>query len=184
MVEDEPQEPSDQELVAKLETDWHNLTRQQRVAGFDELQHGLAGRPRQADQLWRSRTVLFGQGGRGANEVDLRQPFNAAGQLVCLLADFLAQRAQNTFDLALFVQAQCAPAIAHLDRGQGFDEQGRPARRLVVDDTWHLAARFGADGDDVAPRALGDHRVLNNVAKWRRGHDLAQTRDQPIVGAA
>ncbi len=104
------------------------------MARFDELEHGLAGWPRQPDQLGRCRVLLFGQRGRGANEVDLGQTFDAAGQLVGLLADFLAQRAQDAFDLALFVQAQRAPAITHLDGGQRLHEQGRPTRRLIGDD--------------------------------------------------
>ena len=79
---------------------------------------------------------------------------------------------------------QRAPAIGHLDHGQRLDEQRGAAGRLVVHDAGHLAARLGADRNDVAAGALGHDRILDDVAEGRRGHDLAQARDQPIVGAA
>ena len=114
------------------------------------------------------RALLLGQRGRRAGQVDLRQAFDAARQRVGLLADLLAQRAQDALDLALLFEDQRAPAIAHLDHGQRLDEQRGAAGRLIVDDARHLAARLGADRDDVAAGALGDHRVLDDVAKGRR----------------
>ena len=84
--------------------------------------------------------LLFGQSRRGADKVDLSQALDAAVECVGLLADFLAQRAQDAFDLTLFVKTQGPPAIAHFDRRQGFDEQRRATGGLVVDDAGYLAA--------------------------------------------
>ena len=101
-----------------------------------------------------------------------------------MLAHFLAQRAQDALDFVLFVQDQRAPAIGHVDHGQRLDEQRCAAGRLVMDDAGHLPARLGADRDDVAAVALGDHRVLHGVAERRGRHDLAHARHQPIVRPA
>src|SRR5205807_6307781 len=133
--------------------------------GFDQLEHGLPGGPRQTDQPRLGRALLRGQAGRRAREVDLRQPFDAAGERRRLFADLLAQGTQDALDLALFLEDQRSPAVGHVDYRQRLDEQGRAAGRLVVHDAGHLAAHFGADRYDVAAIPLRDHRVLDDVAE-------------------
>ena len=174
----------DVELAAQVEADRHHGAGQQRMASLDQLEHGLAGRARQADKLRRSSALLLGQASRGTCKVDLRQALDAAEERLGLFAHLLAQRAQDALDFVLLVQDQRAPAIGHLDHGDRLDEQRGAAGRLIVDDAGHLPARLGADRNNVATVPLGDHRVLDHVAERWRGHDLAQARDQAIVGAA
>ena len=174
----------DVELAAQVEADRHHGAGQQRMASLDQLEHGLAGRARQADKLRRSSALLLGQASRGTCKVDLRQALDAAEERLGLFAHLLAQRAQDALDFVLLVQDQRAPAIGHLDHGDRLDEQRGAAGRLIVDDAGHLPARLGADRNNVATVPLGDHRVLDHIAERWRGHDLAQARDQAIVGAA
>ena len=114
----------------------------------------------------------------------LGEAFDAAQERISLLANFLAQSAQDAFDLALFLENQRAPAIGHLDDRQGLDEERRSAGRLVVHDAGHLAAGLGADRDHVAASPLRHHWILDDVAIRCRRHDLAQAPSPgPVVCA-
>ena len=151
---------------------------------LSSLSTGCSGRPRQRHELGGCGALLFGERRAGSRQVKLCQAFDAREQRVRLLADGLTQRAQDAFDFVLLVQTQCSPAVAHLDHRQWFDKQRRAAGGLVVDDAGHLATRFGANGDDVASGALRDDRVLHGVAERRGAHQVAQSSDQAVVGAA
>ena len=105
-------------------------------------------------------------------------PFSSAA--VC--RDVATQLAQDSLDLVALLDLELSPAVVDLDRDHRLDEDGRSARRLVVDDTVELPPRLGLDRDDVA--ALADrHEVVLQYRPVRgRRDDVVQPVEQPLVG--
>ena len=127
---------------------------------------------------------LLGILGLGKGQVQLGQRFDAGDDLAGRDADLRGQFRQHLAHFVAFGQLQFAEGVVHLDDRQRFDEQGRAARRLVVDDGLDLSLELGAQRDDIAPVALGDERILQHRHGLAVGDVLLQAAHQPFVGDA
>jgi hypothetical protein len=162
----------------EADVDGDDVPGQQGVAGLDEvepvvlLQPG-GGRP-------------DGQGvlGLGQGEVDRRQGVHVVDDAVGELADETGEVLQHPLDLLLFLQLEVAPLVVQLDSGQGLHEDGRPARRFVVDDPPELVARLRPHRDDVPPGPGGDQGLLEHRPGGAAVQDPLEGVHQPVVGRA
>ena len=104
-----------------------------------------------------------------SDEVDLGEGVHGGGDLGVAFADAGGEVAQDALDLALLLELELAPAVAHLDDLQGLQEDGGAGGGDVVDDAGELGAHLRLDGDDVAAVAEGDDRLLEGGAVGGRG---------------
>ena len=97
-------------------------------------------------------------------------------------ADERRELVEDPLDLGPLRDLRLAPGVAQLDRHERLDEQGLAAARRVVDDSLDPAARLGPHGQDVAPVAQGDDRLLERPA-GRLGLDQRiEPAPQAVVG--
>ena len=108
---------------------------------------------------------LLGVLGLGKGQVELGQRFDTVDDLLRCDSHLRGQLGQHAAHFVAFGELQFALGVVQLDDRQRFDEQGRAAGGLVVDDGLDLPLELGAQRDDVAPVALGDDRVLQHRAR-------------------
>ena len=118
----------------------------------------------------------------GECQVQLGQSFDRSSDGRPVLLHQGRKLAQDTLDLSLLIQLELPPAVVQFHRGQGLYEEGRAAGGLVVDDPRNAPLALDFDGNDVAPGALGDDRLLQDWSILLRCHDAVQPGEQLLSG--
>src|SRR5207249_1422890 len=95
-------------------------------------------------------------------------------------ADAPSQVAQDALDLLALFDLELPQLVPELHHRRRLHEDGRAARRLVVDEAAELAAVFRLHGDAVAVVPDRDDRVLDHVAVG----GVAEIAVQPLHHAA
>ena len=157
------------------------------MARVDEVEHlrrGHEPRLRFAVVGELRRAQLFGEYGLGEGQVDLRQRLDVDADGEGGPPDEGAEPLEDALDLALLVGLGLSPVVAEVDRRHWLDEDGRAARRDVVDDALHLAAGLDLDGNDVAAVAQGDDGLLDGRPQVGRDDKLLELGVEAVVDGA
>ena len=85
---------------------------------------------------------------------------------------------ENAIHLAYLVRLQLANAVACLDCGRRFHEQGRPGARRIVHDASHASPPLAAHRNHVPAVAYRDRTVGDLQMRLEARHDAFQQRDQ------
>ncbi len=96
--------------------------------------------------------------------IDVSQAFDRATQVAGLFGDLRRQRQQNSLDLSLFVELELLESIVHVGDDKRLHKHRLTTRRLIVDDSRHLAASLRFHRNHIPAIPHGDDWFLQGGA--------------------
>ena len=119
-------------------------------------------------QFRRGRLQILGVARSRKDEIHLRERRHRGANGLSLVGDVGRQFGQQAEDLLLLGQAQLAQGIVQIDDVQRLDKERDAAAGAIVHDALHASLAIRAHGDDKAPLAPGDERLLEIGRDLRR----------------
>ena len=151
---------------------------EERVSGGDEVDRRVARR----EQLREGEAQLLRELGRGGAEIGVRERVGGGREPVDVLGDLRRERDVDGLLLAGDLAVEHLLPVAHRDDGPRLHEEGGAAVARCVDDAGEPLVGVGADGEHVAPVALGPEAVLEDA--FVLADELVEPTDQPVARGA